>query len=183
MHVWGRGVKLSVIVPWLARGLAILGGVVLVVVTVLTVISITGRALIAFGFGPIPGDYELVEAGVGFAVFSFLPWCQLNRGHASVDILTNLFPPRVNRAIDVISEVLMTLVIMLIAWRLYHGMLDKLSYNETTFILQFPLWWAYAASLAAAVVAVIVSVFAAWQRILEYRAGGGSYTLGQGGLH
>ena len=57
---------------------ALLGGAVLIVLTLLTVASVSGRALIPLGLGPLPGDFELVEAGVAFAVFAFLPWCQLS---------------------------------------------------------------------------------------------------------
>src|SRR5690606_10929070 len=98
----------------------------------------------------IPGDFELVEALTAFAVFAFLPWCQLQRGHASVDVFTRALPLRVNRAIDLVAEIVMTLVVLLIAWRLWHGMADKQRYHETSFILQFPLWWGFAAAFVAA---------------------------------
>ena len=81
----------------LARMLALLGGLVLVALTIITCISIAGRALISFGLGPVPGDFELVEAGVAFAIFAFLPWCQLNRGHATVDLFTSFLSERTNR--------------------------------------------------------------------------------------
>jgi hypothetical protein len=45
-------------------------------------------------------------------------------------------------------------VLILISWRLYEGLLSKMSNGETTFLLQFPIWWAYAASFAASVAAV-----------------------------
>jgi TRAP-type C4-dicarboxylate transport system permease small subunit len=133
-------------VTGLARALAIIGGIVLVIITLITVISITGRAFIWAGLRPVPGDFELVEAGVGFAVFAFLPWCQLNRGHATVDIFTSFLPNQVNRHIDVLAEVLMTIAITFIAWRLWFGLQDKIRYGETTFILQYPVWWAFAAA-------------------------------------
>lgn len=174
---------LSAIVTWLARALAIAGGIVLVAVTLLTVVSITGRALISIGLSPVPGDFELVEAGVGFAIFAFLPWCQLVRGHASVDLFTSFFPDNVNRFIDLAAEVLMTLVITLIAWRLWYGMLDKMRYGETTFILQFPVWWPFAACMVAAVVAVIVSVYITIVRVREVVTGKAILSSGHGGLH
>ncbi len=175
--------RLSSIIVWLARTMAILGGIVLVAVIVMTVASITGRALVRFGLGPVPGDFELVQAGVGFAVFAFLPWCQLNRGHATVDIFTAFLPGSVNHVIDLVTEIIMTLVLVLIARQLYYGMIDKLSYSETTFILQFPLWWPYAACLVAAVIAVIVSIYMVFVRYREFRAGTPTPRLGQGSVH
>ena len=162
--------RISAIVERLARLLAILGGLVLVAVTVLTVASITGRAFTRQGLGPVPGDFELVEALTAFAVFAFLPWCQLRRGHATVDIFTRLFPERANRLIDLVCEILMTVVVVLIAWRLWHGMQDKLRYHETTFILQFPLWWSYAAAFVAAAAGVVVSAYAVLQRLRAFLA-------------
>lgn len=175
--------KPSPIVTWLARALAIAGGIVLAAVVVMTVASVTGRALVRLGLGPVPGDFELVQAGVGFSVFAFLPWCQLNRGHATVDILTSLFPGRVNHLIDLAAEILMTLVLGLIAWQLYYGMRDKLAYGETSFILQYPLWWAYAACLVAAIGATVVSAYMILVRLRELKAGAPPAELGQGSVH
>lgn len=159
-------------IEYLARGLAILGGLALVAITGLTVVSIAGRALTSQGLGPLPGDFELVEALTAFAVFAFLPWCQLRRGHATVDAFTRWLPVRLNRAIDLVAELMMTLAVVLIAWRLWHGMWDKISYGETTFILQFPLWWGFAASMIAAASGVVVSVFILFQRLGELAASG-----------
>jgi TRAP-type C4-dicarboxylate transport system permease small subunit len=212
-------VNLSLVIPWLARALAIVGGVVLAAITIITVVSILGRAIVTvaymdlldgafllqwlrsaalwllsldfqvgswrFRIGPIPGDFELVEAGTGFAVFSFLPWCQLNRGHATVDIFTSFLSEGANRIINLLSEILMTLAIALIAWRLWYGMMDKLRYGETTFILQYPIWWAYAACMAAAGVAVVVSLYMVVVRFQEMRTGSSLIEPGegQGGAH
>ena len=175
--------SLSGLVVWLARALAILGGIALVAITVLTVVSIGGRAFIWAGLRPIPGDFELVEVGTGFAVFAFLPWCQLMRGHATVDVFTSFFPPVVNRVIDLISEFLMTAVIVLVAWRLWFGLQDKIRYNETTFILQFPVWWGYAAAMGAVVIAVIVSFYMLFLRAREVATGQTILGPGQGAFH
>ncbi|MGY6709480.1 MAG: TRAP transporter small permease [Rhizobiaceae bacterium] len=168
-------------VKGVARALAILGGVVLVVITIITVISITGRAFIWAGLRPVPGDFELVEAGVGFAVFAFLPWCQINRGHATVDIFTSFLPDQVNRHIDIAAEVLMTVAITFIAWRLWFGLQDKIRYGETTFILQFPVWWAFAACMVAAAIAVVVSFYMVGERLVELRTKAPAPKLGEGG--
>ena len=72
---------------------AMAGGAALIVVLVLTVISIVGRSLIFAGLGPIPGDFELVEAGTAFAVLAFLPICQFHRGHVTVDLFLSRAGP------------------------------------------------------------------------------------------
>ena len=153
--------------------------------TVLVVVSITGRALLTLGFGvgPVPGDFELVEAGTGFAVFAFLPWCQLKRGHATVDLFTNMLSAGANRVIDLVTEILMTLVLGLIAWRLYAGTVDKFSYGETTFILQYPVWWPLAASLVAAAIAVVVSFYLTVIRVVEVKTGRAILAPAEGVIH
>ena len=175
----------------LARVMAAAGGFVLTLLIVLTCLSISGRLLnglfhgdmmqsfapgfaewmIAIGIGPINGDFELVEAGVAFAIFAFLPLCQITSGHASVDILVNSFPKQVNSFLRMVTEIVFAAVLVLIAWRLEAGMVSKLNNGETSFLLQFPVWWAYAASLVAAVVAAIVGVYMGAVRTIEFLTG------------
>lgn len=175
----------------LARLMAVAGGIVLSALILLTCLSILGRLLngglhsalvqslapglanwaLDLGIGPVNGDFELVEAGVAFAIFAFLPLCQITAGHASVDIVANLFPAGVNRFLRMVVELLFAAAMVLIAWKLFDGMMSKKSYAETSFLLQFPLWWAYAASLLAAVVAAVVTIYMAGVRTYEFLTG------------
>ena len=148
---------------------AMAGGAVLIAVLVLTVVSIIGRSLIFAGLGPIPGDFELVEAGTAFAVLAFLPLCQFHRGHVTVDLFLSRAGRRPNAAVDVLANLLMTAAAAVITWRLYDGMLDKRSYGETTFILQFPVWWSYAAALFGATVFTLVCAYTVWRSLRETR--------------
>ncbi|MGH1329656.1 MAG: TRAP transporter small permease [Paracoccaceae bacterium] len=143
----------------LARYTALLGGIVLIAVVIMSCVSIIGRALSIIGLSSIPGDFEMVEMGIGFAVFASLPWCHLNKGHASVDLFQPAFGRYLNAVIDVVADALMFVVSALIARQLWLGMLDKKQYSETTFILQFPVYYAYAAAMLGAVVFVIVSLY------------------------
>ena len=168
----------------LAHGLAVAGGLVLVVLVLMTCVSVLGRGLntlghsgllpaglaewlIATGVGPVNGDFELAEAGVAFTIFAFLPLCQFYGAHATVDVFTSGMSSRVNRWLIAFWETLMAVVIVLIAVRLFAGLQDKLRYGETTFLLQFPIWWAYAASFAAALVAALVAIYCAGARLIE----------------
>ena len=143
----------------LARTSAIAGGVVLCVVTVTTVFSIIGRALIPLGLSPIQGDYEIVEAGMAFAIFAFLPWCQFTRGHAIVAVVTDKLPVRFNAYTELVMEFLTLILAVFLTWRHWVGMIDKFGYGETSFILRYPLWWAYAAGLIGAAIWVVVCVY------------------------
>ena len=166
--------SVSSTVEFLARSLAILGGIALCAIVAITVVSVAGRSLIPLGLAPIPGDFELVEAMTAFAIFAFLPWCHLKRGHVSVDILTRFIGNRSNRLIDAIGDSLMLAFSLIMSWRLYAGMVDKKAYGETTFILQFPIWWSYALGMIGAAGLVIVSAYCfqrSWVRFLTDRDG------------
>lgn len=187
------------IISNLARFMAVLGGVVLAALVVLTCVSVLGRGLntlghsgylgslgdplIATGVGPIFGDFELVEAGVAFAIFAFLPITQLFGAHATVDVFTSALPRRSNQFLMAFWETVLTAVIILISARLFEGMLSKMQYNETTFLLQFPIWWAYGASFAASVVACIVAVYCTYGRWAELLTGRAVLPHSQGADH
>jgi len=151
--------KLGRSVYGLARYVAIAGGLVLTAIVAITVLSVVGRAFIWAGLGSIAGDYELVEAGVGFAIFAFLPWTHLTRGHAVVSIFTDFLSARANAWIMVVSDTLMLAIAAFIAWRHWLGTVDKFNYGETTLLLRMPLWWAYAAGLVGAAALVIVAAY------------------------
>lgn len=153
----------------LSRLLAMLGGILLLAITALVVLSVSGRALIWAGLGPIPGDFELVEAGTALAVFCFLPWCQLQRGHVSVDIFADWLGPRIDTALTVLFDLAMTVAAGFILWRLWAGMQDKMQYNETTYILQFPVWWGYAVCVPVSAVFVLICAWTAVRGLVEGR--------------
>ncbi len=147
----------------LSRAMAWFGSFVLVLIAVMSVTSIIGRALSGLGLGPVPGDFELVEAGTALAVFCFLPWAHLKRGHAVVDMLWASYPPPMRRVLDVMADALMFIVWVLLVWRMSIAMGEYRHNGEVSFILQMPVWWGYAASMPAAVVGCIAY---AW-RLLE----------------
>ena len=139
----------------MARWSALIGGVLLTLLTLLVVVSVIGRSFSGMGLGPVPGDYELVEMGVGVAIFFFMPWCYLQGGHATVDLLYSHMSAGLQRFIRLLSDVLMLAVWLLLSWRLWAGLVDKYTNQETTFILQLPLWWGFALCMLGAVLGCI----------------------------
>jgi TRAP-type C4-dicarboxylate transport system permease small subunit len=139
------------------------GGAVLVLLALLSVTSIAGRALSGLGLGPVPGDFELVEAAAALAVFCFMPWAHLKRGHAAVDLFWRAYPAPMQRVLAIAADALMLGLWVLLTWRMGVAMLDYRANSEVTFILQFPVWWGYAASMVPAVLGCVAY---AW-RLLE----------------
>lgn len=174
-----------------SRLMAYLGGLMLVALVLLTCVSIVGRQLNGFlhmliaadvlpgmaqglidaGIGPVNGDFELIETGVAFAIFAFLPLCQITGGHATVDVFTSKMSPGVNRVLRMLSEVAFAAVLVLIAVQLLGGMQSKIRSGQTTFLIEFPLWWAYALSLTGAVMAAVVGLYMAAVRVAEAAVG------------
>ncbi|EDZ48493.1 conserved hypothetical protein [Rhodobacterales bacterium Y4I] len=70
-----------------------------------------------------------------------------------------------------VTEVVFAAVLVLIAWRLGDGLAGKYANGETSFLLEFPIWWAYAISLVAAVVAAIVGIYMGAIRTIEFFTG------------
>ncbi|MEL6586206.1 MAG: TRAP transporter small permease [Pseudomonadota bacterium] len=170
----------------MARAMAWVGGAVLSALILVTCVSILGRGLngllhdigtgwsawlLGLGIGPVTGDFELVEAGMAFAIFAFLPLCQMTGGHASVDIFANKLSLAVNRVLRCLTEVVFAAVLILIAVQLAAGMQSKFRSGQTTFLIEFPIWWAYALCLVGAVFSAIVAVYIAAMRSAEMVTG------------
>lgn len=172
---------------FVARAMALLGGIMLSALIILTCASVLGRELngvahwmvssgvlpglgrgmLDMGIAPINGDFELIEAGVAFSIFAFIPLCQITSGHATVEIFTDMLSPRVNRFLSAVIELVFAAVLVLIAVQIFAGMQSKIRSGQTTLLLQFPVWWAYALSVSGAVIAAIIGVYMAIQRLRE----------------
>lgn len=162
--------------------MAVLGGLVLFALILLVCVSVLGRAglplarwpafagalpWIADRIGPVTGDFELIELGTAFAVFCFLPWAQLTGGHARVELFSHLLPPRLEAAVTALWEGVMAAALAVIAWRLIVGLDSKMSTGETSFLLQVPVWWVYAAAMVAALLAAATGI---WVTIRSFLA-------------
>lgn len=152
----------------LARVMAYTGGFVLIAVIIMTCISIIGRGLVPFGLSPIHGDFEWVEFGVGLAIFAFLPLCHLEKSHAVVDLFESAYSPLMNRILGLLADFLMLVISIIIAWRLWLGMIDMKGYGEVTFILQFKVWPFYAACFVGALAFVLIAIFCVIRTIREF---------------
>ena len=168
----------------LSKGLVFFGGAVLTALAFMTVLSTIGRAFVGLqiGLGPIPGDFELVEAGTAVSVFCFMSWCQLNQGHVTVDIFTNQFGHRANTLLIFIGNSLIFIVAFVIAWRLWMGFGEQVTWfsqpirdligfgykpftNNTTYILGMPFWYSYLLSFIGALCFALISAFTVWRSL------------------
>jgi TRAP-type C4-dicarboxylate transport system permease small subunit len=121
----------------LARASAVLGGVLLALITLLTCASVVGRNWLG---ASLIGDFELTGVLCAVAVAHFLPWCQLSRGNIIVDFFTARSPLRTNLALDRFGALLMALVMALLTWRTGVGGVEAWSNHSSSMLLGFPDW-------------------------------------------
>jgi len=119
---------------------ALLGGLVLVALVLMSTWSVTSSAILG---APVPGDFEMVEVGVAIAAFSFLPYCQLTGANVSADIFTAKASRQTVAFLQALSAIIAFGFSLILLWRMNAGMSDYQEYLETTAILSFPIWMAF----------------------------------------
>ena len=149
-------------IRWVERAalfFAMLGGIVLMLIALMTVASVIGRA----GFGtPVPGDIEVTQYAIAVAISAFLPYCLFSGGNLIVDFFTAKAKERTRRTLDAIGALTLAFAMGLFAWRTMVGMISVKEAGETSMVISVPLWWTYAgmapcfalATLAALALAV-----------------------------
>ena len=144
----------------LCRAFALAGGLVLVAMMLMSLVSIIGRAVFN---QPLPGDYELVQLGCAIAVAAFLPFCQMRGGHVLVDFFTANSRPAVRAALDTLGALLLGLAAAVLTWRLAAGAIGMRVANDQTTILEIPTWWAMALMVPSFALFAAAGFYTAWQ--------------------
>ena len=122
----------------LCKKLAMIAGVVLVLMSIITVVSVMGRYLFD---SPIVGDAEIVKLLTGVAVSFCLPYCHMRYGNVIVDVFTAHTSPIIKGTLDFIGSLLLALLILLLAWQTSVGAVDAYNYNNESMMLRIKEWW------------------------------------------
>lgn len=125
----------------LANLCAILAGVLMTVITLLTCVSLIGRNTTGW---TIVGDFELTGVAAGAAIALFMPLCQLKRGHIIVDFFTAKTSDATNASLDRLGALAVSATFALIAWRTVLGGLNAYASFSGTMMIGFPEWIVYA---------------------------------------
>jgi TRAP-type C4-dicarboxylate transport system permease small subunit len=147
---------------------ALIGGVLLVALATMVVVSVTLRSDLV-GSAGVPGDFELVQMATAVAAFCFLPYCQLRRGNIFVDTFTLKLPRRWQRGIDALWDVVYAFAMALIAWRLGVGAGAAFASGENTMVLQLPSYLPIGLCAALAALVSLTAIITA-ARLLRVRA-------------
>ncbi len=124
----------------LAKLCAILAGVLLTAITLMTCVSLIGRNTVGW---TIVGDFELSGAAAGAAIALFLPWCQVARGNIIVDFFTARASEKTNAQLDRFGALLYALALGLMTWRTALGGLKAWASKSGTMMIGFPEWVIY----------------------------------------
>lgn len=125
----------------MARWMALVGGLLLVCILVLVVVSVISRKLFAL---PVPGDVELTSVTAAVATAWFFPWCFAVSGNVKVDFFTNRWSSRAIAMLEAVGALLIAVVAITIAWRTSVAVVAIHEAGEISAILGVPTWISYA---------------------------------------
>ena len=144
----------------LARVCAVLAGVLLTVITLMTCISLIGRNTTGW---TIVGDFELSGSAAGAAIALFLPWCQVRRGNIMVDFFTARASAATRAGLDRLGALLLALVMALMTWRTAIGGLSAWNNQSGSMMLGFPEWIVYACMVPPLLLTALIAALQAWR--------------------
>jgi TRAP-type C4-dicarboxylate transport system permease small subunit len=105
---------------------------------------------------PIRGSVELVAYFSAIVTAFALGYTQMRRGHTSVDVVVNLFPDRVKRALGGINSLICMVFFALAAWRIARWsttIWETGELSETLRIVFYP--FSYGVSLGCFVLSLV----------------------------
>ncbi len=145
---------------FLAQCCAVLAGLLLTLITLLTCVSVVGRNTTGW---TLVGDFELTGAAAGAAIALFLPWCQARRGNIIVDFFTGGASEATRARLDRLGALAVALVMGLLAWRTGLGGLSAWKSQSGSMMLGFPEWITYAAMVPALGLTALIALVQAVQ--------------------
>lgn len=144
----------------LAQASAVLAGLLLTGITLMTCVSLVGRNTTGW---TLVGDFELTAYAAGAAIALFLPICQFHRANIIVDFFTVKARPATRQALDRLGAALLAAAMALMAWRSALGLANAWSTQTGSMMLGVPDWWVYVCIVPGlALTALIATVQALW---------------------
>jgi TRAP-type C4-dicarboxylate transport system permease small subunit len=146
----------------LCQASAVIGGVILIGIALMTLASVLGRVLFSH---PIQGDVELVQLSCAVALAAFLPYTQWQGGNIIVDFFTARASRKTQSRLDALGALLLGLVAALVCWRTGVGSRVAYDNQETSMLMAIPIWIPYLLMTPGLLLTAVVSLFIAWRRL------------------
>jgi len=150
-----------------ARAFAVAGGVLLVGCALLTTLSIVTH--VTFNH-QIRGEFDLVSFGTSWAIYLFLPYCQLVRGNVVVDFFFSGAGPRARALLDGIGNLLYFAVAFLLIWRMGVGGVEIFNAGQSSAVLNVPYWLSFPLALTCLGLLAAGTLYSMCRSIREMRA-------------
>ena len=162
------------ILKWLATLWAYAGGICLLAIVLVTTANVGAFGLdrIAALWGAdvsgLSGYEDFVRLAISVAGLMFFPYCQLRRGHVTVDLFSRSFPLPMQKALDVLWLACMAGVAAFLAWYMVGGMNEAREDRTVSAVLGWPEWPFYAPGIVSV---ALWALIAAYQIFGETRDG------------
>lgn len=113
---------------------AAIGATALIVVVVVILIDVVGRAL----GSPLYGSQDITTMATVILVFAPMALCDRLGGHISVDLFERYFPASMNRAIDITVALSGAVIFAALAWATWDSAKLSVMLNLSTNLLYLP---------------------------------------------
>ncbi|WP_294611701.1 TRAP transporter small permease [Roseovarius sp.] len=154
---------MTVMIRRLADGLAVLGGVILLVIVAVTTTNTSAFILdrIAGLFGTnvagLPGYEDFVQLAISGVALMFFPYCQAQRGHVAVELFMDRLPHVLQRAFDRLWLACTAAVALFLAYWMVFGLLEARSDGVVTSVLGWAVWPFYLPGLVSMILWALVA--------------------------
>jgi TRAP-type C4-dicarboxylate transport system permease small subunit len=128
--------KISVAAMQLSKGMDVIGGVVLVLMMLVTVCDVVLR----YVGHPVFGSYDMITFGAVIVVGCAMPRTSIERTHTFVDILIEKISPAKGNGLLVFTRILNVLLFLFLAWSLFDVARTAVKTGETSLLLSIPLY-------------------------------------------
>lgn len=152
----------------LAEWCAVLAGLLLTAITLMTCVSLIGRNTTGW---TLVGDFELTGAAAGAAIALFMPLCQARRANITVDFFTAGAKPATRAWLDRLGALLLALCLGLLTWRSALGGLSAWNTQAGSMMLGFPEWIVFACMVPALGLTALIALVQALQGPTDAGAG------------
>ena len=135
----------------------VIGMIVLILMVLLTITDVVARR---FFNAPITGVLSLTSLGLVVFVFFTLAYCAAKRSHVELNILTSVFPKRVQAGIATIMYILTSGILGVAGWQLWVQAMNVQNAKQTYGPLQIVLHpFLYMAAIGSFLIALVYFIF------------------------
>jgi TRAP-type C4-dicarboxylate transport system permease small subunit len=121
----------------LTTALAVLSGVALLGLMVLTTADVVGRY---FFNAPIEGVFDLTQLGMVVIIFFGLAYCGMQGGHVSIEVIYNLLSGPARDVLNRVTNLAGAVLFAVIAWETIVQSIGMRELGETSNLLLIPFY-------------------------------------------